>query len=153
MPQFDSSSFLSQIFWLSLCFMGLWACLHWMIVPKFLSIRDKRKKSLEDLIEQAKAIHTEAEALMKQNELRQEKTRQEARQIIQEASAQGEAMVRKAMEEFRELYDQRIQNFHHELEQQTHLSHSFDQENLISELTNLLMARKGFGNLSSKKDL
>jgi F0F1-type ATP synthase membrane subunit b/b' len=133
--------------------MGLWACLHWIIVPKFLSIRDKRKKSLEALIQQAKAIHTEAETLMKQNELRQEKTRQEARHIIQKASAEGEAMVRNAMEDFRGLYDQRIQNFHHELEEQTHLSHSLHQENLVSELTNLLIARKGFGTLSSKKDL
>lgn len=149
MPQFDSSSFLSQIFWLVVCFLGLWACLHWMIVPKFLSIKEGRKKSLDDLIQQAKALHLEAETLMKENELREEKTRQEARQIIQQASTEGEAMVRKAMEDLRSLYDQRIQDFHSQLAQNNRLSH---KKELINELGKLLITQRGWESSLWKKE-
>jgi F-type H+-transporting ATPase subunit b len=149
MPQFDPSSFLSQIFWLVICFMSLWGCLHWMIVPKFLSIKEGRKKSLDDLIQQAKATHLEAEALMKQNELRQEQTRQEARHIIQRASVEGELLVRKAIEDLRRLYDQRIQNFHHQLTQTNQFSH---KKNLIPELSQLLLSQRGLSASSAEKE-
>jgi len=47
MPQFDSSSFLSQIFWLAICFATLYFAMKKVYLPRITEILAQRRKNIE----------------------------------------------------------------------------------------------------------
>ncbi len=53
MPQFDASTFLSQVFWLSLTFAGLYVFAKKVLFPRFLSLKAQREKAVNRFLEDA----------------------------------------------------------------------------------------------------
>jgi F-type H+-transporting ATPase subunit b len=47
MPQFDSSFFLSQVFWLAICFAALYFSMSKIYLPRISNILKERKKNIE----------------------------------------------------------------------------------------------------------
>lgn len=76
MPQLDPSSFISQIFWLIICFICLYSVVSLLITPKLDDVMGRRQKIIDDHIRAAnkskeeakKAFDTYEEALNKANE-------------------------------------------------------------------------------------
>jgi F-type H+-transporting ATPase subunit b len=50
MPQFDSTYFISQLFWLVICFGCLVLYLSWVAIPKIKQGMNLRKNTIEDLL-------------------------------------------------------------------------------------------------------
>lgn len=63
MPQFDTSSFASQIFWLFLCFGILFLFLQYVIVPKIMKAINERTVKIQEQIETAKLNSLKIEEL------------------------------------------------------------------------------------------
>ncbi len=58
MPQFDFSTYSSQIFWFSICFVILYLAVYFIITPRVQAILDNRKKIIDnDLSESSKINH------------------------------------------------------------------------------------------------
>jgi len=64
MPQFDFTTYSSQIFWFALCFIALYLSAHFLILPRIRSIISKRheliandKNLAEEIIKQCDSIN------------------------------------------------------------------------------------------------
>lgn len=60
MPQFDISTYISQIFWLLLCFSIFWFIMDRLLIPKISEMIEARKRKYDDLIAKAEAINSKA---------------------------------------------------------------------------------------------
>lgn len=60
MPQLDPSSYVSQLFWMLICFCGLWWLLATFVVPKIADIIEQRKRKIDEYIQKADALNQRA---------------------------------------------------------------------------------------------
>ena len=63
MPQFDFTTYSSQIFWFSICFAILYLAVYFIITPRVQEILDNRKKIIDGDISSAKKINHEIDSL------------------------------------------------------------------------------------------
>ena len=69
MPQLDWSTFVSQAFWLLVCFCALWFLLSKLVTPKLADVIEQRKRKIDDYIQKADALNSAAKiSLNKYNE-------------------------------------------------------------------------------------
>ena len=64
MPQLDTTTFSSQLFWLGVCFFVLYCILSYILVPKIVGILERRSTLREQKINQASTYREHAEGLM-----------------------------------------------------------------------------------------
>jgi F-type H+-transporting ATPase subunit b len=75
MPQFDISTYSSQIFWLSICFAALYYCFSNIVLPRIRDILKERKSIIDSDKLSAKEIEFQLEVInSKTNDLRLEAT-------------------------------------------------------------------------------
>ena len=55
MPQLDTSSYFSQLFWMLVCFCCLWALLSTFVIPKIADAMEQRKRKIDEYIQKADA--------------------------------------------------------------------------------------------------
>ncbi|MBQ7633242.1 MAG: hypothetical protein IJS88_03930 [Alphaproteobacteria bacterium] len=60
MPQLDPSSYISQFFWMLVCFCTLWALLSLFVIPKIADIIEQRKRKIDEYIQKADALNKQA---------------------------------------------------------------------------------------------
>jgi len=65
MPQFDLAPYLSQAFWMMICFGFMYLLVSYLIMPMFEDVLDKRDNLIKTDLEAADQINRQAEALMK----------------------------------------------------------------------------------------
>lgn len=118
MPQFDSTFFLAQIFWLLICFGALWAAMQFWVLPQLSHLQKRRKHSLERLIEEAKIFQQQAEILMKENAEYLSKSRQEAATLIHDSLQASQNSLEEVIQELKEAHHTKIDVFKTELAQQ-----------------------------------
>lgn len=82
MPQFDYSSFISQLFWLSIVFTVIYIFLAKIALPKMTQIIADREARINDNMKSAQALQLEAEALLSSYESELSKAKSEALNII-----------------------------------------------------------------------
>lgn len=83
MPQLDPSSYVSQFFWMLVCFCCLWALLSMFVIPKIADIVERRKRKIDEYIQKADVLNRQAkESLDKYHAVLEqaEKTSQEEMQ-------------------------------------------------------------------------
>jgi len=118
MPQFESTFFLAQIFWLVICFGILWAAMQFWVVPRLNILQKKRKHSLEAQIEEAKNYQQRAEVLMQENQEYLEKARQDATALIHEALHESQHSLQEALHELRHIHHTKVEALKSDLIQQ-----------------------------------
>lgn len=118
MPQFDISSFSSQIFWLSIVFGSLYFLVSKFIVPKAESILVARNRYLEDNVKHAKQFHDKIKLLEIQRQknlaLTKEKValvRQEAMQKIDQYLSDQQSSLNIAIEQKHQQSLQELANY------------------------------------------
>jgi F-type H+-transporting ATPase subunit b len=103
MPQFDPSTFTSQIFWLFAIFFILYFLMSKIALPKVGEVLERRHKTIEDNLGKARALKDETDAAIAKYEAALAEARNAAHADIREASekaaaeqsAKTEAMVKK----------------------------------------------------------
>ncbi|MBQ8481831.1 MAG: hypothetical protein IJ532_04805 [Alphaproteobacteria bacterium] len=69
LPQLDLSTYVTQIFWMLLCFSLLWILMSVFVTPKIADIIEQRKRKINEYIQKADKLNNQAkEALNKYNE-------------------------------------------------------------------------------------
>jgi F-type H+-transporting ATPase subunit b len=63
MPQFDFSTYFSQIFWFGLCFLILYLNVHFVITPRIQSILNNRKKIINSDLSATSNLNDEIDKL------------------------------------------------------------------------------------------
>lgn len=105
MPQFDFTTYSSQIFWLLLCFTTLYLTLHFVILPRIHGIIAARK----NVIDSDNSAATKLDEQIDEIHSKTEKLRQEASDKYQlkldEVSKQALKEREKSVEELKEKID------------------------------------------------
>ena len=98
MPQLDPSSYVSQIFWMLVCFCSLWALLSIFVIPKIADVIEQRKRKIDEYIQKADTFNKKAKesldkyhAILEQAEqtsqAEMQKGRDELKQYLQNAES------------------------------------------------------------------
>ncbi|HMA51870.1 MAG TPA: F0F1 ATP synthase subunit B' [Magnetospirillaceae bacterium] len=87
MPQFDSTTFASQLFWLYACFALLFILLSVFAMPKIGGVLEERAKRIDGDLDRAHQLKTEAEAAIAAYEKALAESRAEAHKILQANAA------------------------------------------------------------------
>jgi F-type H+-transporting ATPase subunit b len=106
MPQLDTTTFSSQLFWLGVCFVALYIILAYVLMPRITAILDNRESVREKNINIASAYREEAEGLLVEYESLLAQTHQDAHEKYQEAVKTTALEIaekkRKMLEKFQE---------------------------------------------------
>lgn len=85
MPQFDAATYLSQIFWLIVCFGFLCMVMASYVAPRMRSILEDREDRLQEDWNQTKALDNERESLRQENLQRLADASNKAHSLLHEA--------------------------------------------------------------------
>ncbi|MBR3502046.1 MAG: hypothetical protein IKO06_03980 [Alphaproteobacteria bacterium] len=95
MPQLDFATYLSQAFWLIVCFCFLWAVLANFITPKIADIQEQRKRKIDDFIQKADKLNKQAQkSLDKYN-----KALNEAKNVAEKQIEAGKSELKNYLDE------------------------------------------------------
>jgi len=103
MPQFDPSSFPSQIFWLIVSFAVFFFILRLLVIPRMADVMQRRSNQIEQDLENAEKMQAEAQQALEEYEQQLAGSRAEAREIVRKvtdeaASKAASALAAKAEE-------------------------------------------------------
>ena len=65
MPQLDTSTFASQLFWLCICFFTMLFIMSKIIIPKIADILEQRQRKIDSYLNKAYQIKLQAEEALK----------------------------------------------------------------------------------------
>ena len=104
MPQFDPSTFLSQVFWLLICFSILTGAFVFIFVPRMNALLEARSKKIHQDLEKTNVLNKQIEGLLKTREER-----------IQFAEEKADAIIRTTLREMDEKKKRQFQKVETEL--------------------------------------
>ena len=65
MPQLDTSTFTSQLFWLVVCFFSMMFIMSKFIIPKIADIMEQRQRKIDGYLNKAADLKKQAEAALR----------------------------------------------------------------------------------------
>lgn len=151
MPQLDWSTYLSQAFWLLVCFCALWILLANFVTPKLADVIEQRKRKINDYVEKAEQLNRQAQnSLLKYQ------------QTLAEAQAQAQKQLDIGRAELKAKLDAKAAKMTKEINQKiadselvlaTEKQETLQQIEAISQdLAYHIVQKLGFNNIS-KKDI
>ena len=87
MPQLDIATYLSQAFWLVICFCFLWAMMSFFITPKIADIQEQRKRKINDYLQKAEKLNKKAQESLEKYNSTLQKAKHNAQKEIENAQA------------------------------------------------------------------
>ncbi|MES2252102.1 MAG: hypothetical protein V4482_00255 [Pseudomonadota bacterium] len=87
MPQFDTSTFISQVFWLAICLGMVIFCYVRIFIPRFNKTIEKRLSKIHYDINQAKHMQEQAKLLFEENQKKLNDAQHRAEEQIKAALA------------------------------------------------------------------
>lgn len=100
MPQFDPSTFASQIFWLAVTFVALYVLMARVALPRIAEVLEERSERIADDLERAESLKKEADAVVEQYEAALAKARTEAGAVIAQATQEIAELTSKRQSAF-----------------------------------------------------
>ena len=105
MPQLDTSTFTSQLFWLVVCFFSMMFIMSKFIIPKIADIMEQRQRKIDGYLNKAADLKEQAEAALRkyQNALaaatEKADTKDEMNRLISDKQSELEARLQKKIKE------------------------------------------------------
>lgn len=151
MPQLDWSTYLSQAFWLLVCFCALWALLSNLVTPKLADVIEQRKRKINDYVQKAEQLNRQAQnSLLKYQ------------QTLAEAQAQAQKQLEIGRAELKAKLDAKAAKMTKEINQKiadselilaTEKQETLQQiETISQDLAYHIVQKLGFNKIS-KKDI
>ena len=151
MPQLDWSTYLSQAFWLLVCFCALWALLSNLVTPKLADVIEQRKRKINDYVQKAEQLNRQAQnSLLKYQ------------QTLAEAQAQAQKQLEMGRAELKAELDTKAAKMTKEINQKiadselilaTEKQETLQQiESISQDLAYHIVQKLGFSKIS-KKDI
>lgn len=98
MPQLDYTTFPTQLIWLAITFVALYAVLSLVAIPRIGAVLEERQRRVSDDLGRATALKAEADAAMAAYEKAMVEARNGAREILRQT---GDALAARAEERLR----------------------------------------------------
>lgn len=121
MPQLDVTTFLPQLFWLGICFFGLYIILRTVALPKIERLLSMRADTVEQKLNKASLYREQAESLLNDYEAALTQARTEAQtkyasaaQAISSELAHQKKLYLDKKSELLHLERQKLYRAHHE---------------------------------------
>ena len=108
MPQLDSSSFISQIFWLTITFLTLWFVMSLFVIPRIAEIIDERRQKIETNIQKAERLNKQAMLSLERYEQSIEQAKKDIDDRISAEKEQLEASFELKKAEVNQYLNQKI---------------------------------------------
>jgi F-type H+-transporting ATPase subunit b len=129
MPQFDTTTFAGQIFWLVLSFGLLYLLVSRVILPKFISIVDQREDRISQDIRAAKDLQKEIDYL-------QAKAAETKRQAIREVTELYDKEKRSLEDSFKKEFLEMKQHLHAEQEKVLKETFALEAPEIVDQVLN-----------------
>jgi F-type H+-transporting ATPase subunit b len=85
MPQFDSTTYASQIFWLVICFMVLCLAMKYFLMPRLTAVLEERNQRLQEKGAKIKSLTNELDNFQKENRAFLAQSHQKAHSMLKYA--------------------------------------------------------------------
>lgn len=150
MPQLDSSTFTSQLFWLVICFFSMLFIMSKFIVPKIADILEQRQRKIDSYLNKAHTIRLEAEeSLKKYQEALAEATRN-ANEALEKTQAEINSYMQTRQDELAAKLQKKI------AAGETEINKSKDEamakvKEMSEELAEAVVAKIGLSTISAKE--
>ncbi len=108
MPQLETSTYLSQIFWLITTFLSLWFFMAWFIIPKIEDVMEQRRRKIDDFVQKAERFNKQALISLNKYEKALEKAKEEAQNTIANNKKELEDCVLARRTQVEELLNKKI---------------------------------------------
>lgn len=105
MPQLNSATFVSQIFWLIISFMIMWLVVSRFVAPKISEIVKRRQRKIDDCISAAEDFKSSAEELISRYNSAIEKAEKQADETWQKTNDE----LKKQFADLQEEMNERLQ--------------------------------------------
>lgn len=116
LPQFDVTSFPSQIFWLFVAFIILYIIFSFKTLPEISSVIEKRNESINNDLELAEKIKAEAEAVQHSYEEGLAIAREKSNMLSFEAEAAAKQLIEARLNDFKKASDKDVKNLNIRIE-------------------------------------
>ena len=108
MPQLNISTYISQIFWLTVSFLSLWFVMSWFIIPRIRQIIEERERKIETYIQKAETINKQALETLERYEKSLARAKLQANEQISAEKAQTETDIEQKKAELDALLNSKI---------------------------------------------
>ncbi|MBP5352706.1 MAG: hypothetical protein J6Y91_02945 [Alphaproteobacteria bacterium] len=147
MPQLDTATYLSQAFWLIVCFCTLWGLLSVFITPKLTDIIEQRKRKISDYVQKAEKLNNQAKEILESYQSALSRANQNVSITLAEGKAELQAQMeqtqRKMMEELNQEIAEREQALLKEKKQTTK-----QIENMSYDMALAIVKKLGFAQIT-----
>ena len=150
MPQLNPEFFLSQLFWLIITFSFLLIFLWRISLPRISSVLEKRESKINNDLEEAKILQTEAENIQIEIEKQLQKSHEESRNFIKESTQKLQNEANKELSLLDNELSKKLSETENSIKDQTRKS--IDQINSqINEITKLTISKLSNVSFSDKE--
>lgn len=118
MPQLDTSTYLSQIFWLLLTFLSLWFVMSWFIIPRIEDIMEQRRQKIDGFIQKAEKINKQALQSLDKYEKALKKAKEKANLRIKQNKTDLVKTISEKHAEIEDILNRKIADNEYMLEKQ-----------------------------------
>ena len=118
MPQLDTSTYLSQIFWLLLTFLSLWFVMSWFIIPRIEDIMEQRRQKIDGFIQKAEKINKQALQSLEKYEKALKKAKEKANLRIEQNKTDLVKTISEKHAEIEDILNRKIADNEYMLEKQ-----------------------------------
>lgn len=108
MPQLETATYISQFFWLIVCFISLWGMMSLFIVPKIENILEQRRLKIDDYVQKAEELNKEALQSLEKYEKAIAKARENADEMLSKNKIALEKNVAEKRLEMEQKLSQKI---------------------------------------------
>ena len=108
MPQLETSTYFSQIFWLITTFLSMWFLMAWFIIPKIEDVMEQRRRKIDDFVQKAERFNKQALVSLNKYEKALEKAKVEAQNAIADNKKILETSVLARRAQVEELLNKKI---------------------------------------------
>lgn len=151
MPQLDTSTFVSQIFWLIITFLSLWFLMSVFIIPKIAQTIEERQNKIGNDIQKAEQINQRALETLEKYEQSLAKAKDSAALKIKEEKQRMEAEIEFKKAELKHVLDEKIaQNTHTLLLERTQTLEMADH--VAFEMAKLIASKLNLPDILPQKD-
>lgn len=120
MPQFDTSTYVSQIFWLALCFATLLIAMRWFLIPRLEKSMNLRSRQINEDHDYAIEYQSESTRIAKDGDEQIKKARHEASDFIRKQVEEMNAEKVMILHDFEATLQQKIMEAKQEILKQSY---------------------------------
>lgn len=108
MPQLETATYISQIFWLIVTFFSLWIVMSVFFVPRLADILEQRRQKIEGYVQKAEQIKQDALQKLEMHENAVEQAKRQAAQNLENQKQELQTLFESKKEEMEHVLQEQI---------------------------------------------